>query len=100
MSIYSSNKFHMGALHDLDFCFERKDEMLTLKFLVVFNDYGGLPGSELVRMYGYITPHHERFDVVELSFKEITSIAWTYRDLTTKERLERVRATTLDLYPG
>ncbi|KAI4653274.1 hypothetical protein J4E93_001036 [Alternaria ventricosa] len=32
----------------------------------VLNYYGPLPTSELLRRYGYVTPEHQRYDVVEL----------------------------------
>ncbi|KAK4120998.1 SET domain-containing protein [Parathielavia appendiculata] len=32
----------------------------------IFNYYGPLPNGELLRRYGYVTPHHSRYDVVEL----------------------------------
>ncbi|KAL9090135.1 MAG: hypothetical protein Q9165_005415 [Trypethelium subeluteriae] len=32
----------------------------------IFNDYGALPRSELLRRYGYITPRYGKFDVAEL----------------------------------
>ena len=33
----------------------------------IFNDYGPLPRSDLLRMYGYTTENYSRYDVVELS---------------------------------
>lgn len=32
----------------------------------ILNYYGPLPSSELLRRYGYVTPEHQRYDVVEL----------------------------------
>lgn len=32
----------------------------------IFNYYGPHPNSELLRRYGYVTPKHSRYDVVEL----------------------------------
>lgn len=32
----------------------------------ILNYYGPLPTSELLRRYGYVTPEHRRYDVVEL----------------------------------
>lgn len=32
----------------------------------ILNYYGPLPLSELLRRYGYVTPEHRRYDVVEL----------------------------------
>ncbi|OAL34382.1 hypothetical protein AYO20_06435 [Fonsecaea nubica] len=33
----------------------------------IFNDYGPLPRSDLLRMYGYITDNYAQYDVVEIS---------------------------------
>jgi SET domain-containing protein 6 len=32
----------------------------------LFNDYGPLPSSDLLRRYGYLTPNYSKYDVVEL----------------------------------
>lgn len=32
----------------------------------IFNDYGSLPRSDLLRRYGYVTPNYEQYDVVEI----------------------------------
>jgi hypothetical protein len=34
----------------------------------IFNDYGKLPRSDLLRRYGYITPNYAQYDAVEISF--------------------------------
>ncbi len=41
----------------------------------VFNDYGPLPSSDLLRMYGYITDNYSTFDVVEISADLIENVA-------------------------
>ena len=41
----------------------------------IFNDYGPLPRSDLLRMYGYITKDYDRYDVVEVTFNLIESVA-------------------------
>jgi SET domain-containing protein 6 len=33
----------------------------------IYNDYGALPRSELLRNYGYITPNYTQYDVVGIS---------------------------------
>lgn len=33
----------------------------------IFNDYGPLPRSDLVRMYGYVTDNYAQYDVLEIS---------------------------------
>ncbi|KAL6879155.1 UV-endonuclease UvdE [Trichoderma novae-zelandiae] len=35
----------------------------------ILNYYGPLPNSELLRRYGYVTPKHSRYDVVELPWQ-------------------------------
>lgn len=41
----------------------------------VFNDYGPLPRSDLLRMYGYVTDNYSTFDVVEVSADLIENVA-------------------------
>lgn len=41
----------------------------------VFNDYGPLPRSDLLRMYGYLTENYSSFDVVEISADLLQNIA-------------------------
>ncbi len=41
----------------------------------IFNDYGPLPRSDLLRMYGYITDNYSAFDVVEISADLIQNVA-------------------------
>jgi N-lysine methyltransferase SETD6 len=41
----------------------------------IFNDYGPLPRSDLLRMYGYITDNYSAFDVVEMSAGLIENVA-------------------------
>ena len=41
----------------------------------IFNDYGPLPRSDLLRTYGYITDNYAHYDVVELSSQAIYDVA-------------------------
>lgn len=41
----------------------------------VFNDYGPLPSSDLLRLYGYVTDNYSTFDVVEISAQLIENVA-------------------------
>jgi SET domain-containing protein 6 len=41
----------------------------------IFNDYGPLPRSDLLRRYGYITDNYAQYDVVEIPFSAITHAA-------------------------
>lgn len=39
----------------------------------IFNDYGQLPRSDLLRRYGYVTDNYAKYDVAELSTQSILS---------------------------
>ena len=41
----------------------------------IFNDYGDLPRSDLLRRYGYITDNYSQYDVVELPLEAICHVA-------------------------
>jgi len=41
----------------------------------IFNDYGPLPRSDLLRMYGYITDNYTQYDVVEISYDLFIEVA-------------------------
>jgi SET domain-containing protein 6 len=41
----------------------------------LFNDYGPLPRSDLLRRYGYITDNYAQYDVVEIPHELVVSIA-------------------------
>lgn len=41
----------------------------------IFNDYGPLPRSDLLRMYGYVTKNYSQYDVVELSYDLLLEVA-------------------------
>ncbi|KAL7274323.1 Ribosomal lysine N-methyltransferase 4 [Rhizina undulata] len=60
----------------------------------LYNDYGPLPRSDLLRRYGYITSHYAPYDVVELSSQSIISSVWPPKDNKTgeagKEKTERI----------
>lgn len=40
----------------------------------ILNYYGPHPNSELLRRYGYVTPKHSRYDVVEIPWDLVQSI--------------------------
>lgn len=54
----------------------------------LFNDYGPLPRSDLLRRYGYITPNYAQYDVVEISAKSVTELAGG--GLEEGDRMERI----------
>ncbi|KAF2811482.1 SET domain-containing protein [Mytilinidion resinicola] len=58
-----------------------EDEVLTMKALKpimtgeeIFNDYGPLPRSDLLRRYGYVTDNYTPYDVVEISLELVCDI--------------------------
>lgn len=58
-----------------------EDEFLTVTSLKpipagqeILNYYGPLSNSELLRRYGYVTPAHARYDVVEISWDMVLSV--------------------------
>lgn len=53
----------------------------------IFNDYGTLPRSDLLRRYGYITDNYAQYDVVEIPMDLIIDTI-TAADLNSEERLE------------
>jgi len=54
----------------------------------LFNDYGPLPRSDLLRRYGYITQNYAQYDVVEISSPFIVDIAG--KNLSPEEKIVRV----------
>ncbi|KAL4976118.1 hypothetical protein BDW66DRAFT_159869 [Aspergillus desertorum] len=41
----------------------------------IFNDYGEIPRSDLLRRYGYVTDNYAQYDVIELSLDSLCSCA-------------------------
>jgi len=58
----------------------------------LYNDYGPLPRSDLLRRYGYITQNYAQFDVVELKGDLLTEtiIGMENPTLPTEEKLQRI----------
>lgn len=48
----------------------------------IFNDYGALPRSDVLRRYGYITPGYAQYDVVEISHRAVVDVVQEYRTLS------------------
>lgn len=65
----------------------------------IFNDYGQLPRSDLLRRYGYITPNYVQYDVVEIPRQLIIDAfrAKASEGLTQIADLTALRSTILDL---
>ena len=82
---------------DADRCNARlfyEDRYLDMKALKqirageeVFNDYGPLPRSDLLRRYGYITDNYAQYDVVEISMDLATDVV-TAAVIASQERME------------
>ncbi|KAF1957412.1 SET domain-containing protein [Byssothecium circinans] len=53
----------------------------------IFNDYGPLPRSDLLRRYGYITDNYARYDVVEIPFDLVAKIV-TEHEIFSEDRVE------------
>ncbi|RMD44485.1 hypothetical protein DV735_g654, partial [Chaetothyriales sp. CBS 134920] len=66
--------------------FQEEDGYLVMKAIKpikageeCLNDYGSLPRSELLRMYGYVTDNYKQYDVVEFSLDLIENVAGASR---------------------
>lgn len=62
----------------------------------ILNYYGPHPNSELLRRYGYVTPKHSRYDVVELPWEMIENALAANLSLSS-EQLESAVGFTLML---
>ena len=56
----------------------------------IYNDYGQLPRSDLLRRYGYVTDDYKKWDVVELDASLIVKEACEYHPLSEDDKQERV----------
>ena len=56
----------------------------------IFNDYGQLPRSDLLRRYGYITDRYEIWDVVEVDLELIVRKAREYLNMDEAAKTKRV----------
>ncbi|KEF58217.1 SET domain-containing protein 6 [Exophiala aquamarina CBS 119918] len=57
----------------------------------IFNDYGPLPRSDLLRMYGYITDNYAQYDVVEVSYDLFIEVAGRKHEKNNTTWLKRER---------
>lgn len=53
----------------------------------IFNDYGPLPRSDLLRRYGYVTENYAQYDVAEIPMELVSHVA-TAAGSWTEDRLE------------
>ena len=56
----------------------------------IFNDFGQLPRSDLLRRYGYVTDRYKKWDVVEIDIEAVTAAAAEYHSLSNDEKEQRV----------
>ena len=56
----------------------------------IFNDFGQLPRSDLLRRYGYVTDQYKKWDVVEIDLGVISAIATEDNHASDEEREQRV----------
>lgn len=72
--------------------------MIALKPIMkgeqIFNDFGQLPRSDLLRRYGYITDQYKRWDVVEISIDDVVTAAAEHNNLNKIEKDQRVPTQT------
>ena len=60
----------------------------------IFNDFGQLPRSDLLRRYGYVTDNYRKWDVVEINIEDVIQAASEFNNLSEKRKEDRV------LYPS
>ena len=56
----------------------------------IFNDYGQLPRSDLLRRYGYITDRYKKWDVVELDIQTVIDAVDAHIGLNESQKEARV----------
>ncbi|KAK2628603.1 hypothetical protein QTJ16_001706 [Diplocarpon rosae] len=67
-----------------------------LKGEEIFNDYGQLPRSDLLRRYGYVTKRYAPFDVAEISTPFLLSVLATTQSLGTGPTLKLLSSTEVE----
>lgn len=58
----------------------------------IFNDFGQLPRSDLLRRYGYVTDRYKKWDVVEIDIEDVKQAAFTQNALSDQQLQQRVAA--------
>ena len=56
----------------------------------IFNDFGQLPRSDLLRRYGYVTDRYKKWDVAEIGIDSVTHSAAEHNCLSKGEKEKRV----------
>lgn len=52
----------------------------------IYNDFGQLPRSDLLRRYGYVTDNYKRWDVVEVEIETVARAAGKFNKLDNRVR--------------
>ena len=61
----------------------------------IFNDYGQLPRSDLLRRYGYVTDNYKPWDVVEIDVQAVVEVASAHNGLSGNQQETRASLPTL-----
>ncbi|KIW15658.1 hypothetical protein PV08_05707 [Exophiala spinifera] len=61
----------------------------------VLNYYGPLPNGELLRRYGYTSPKHARYDVVEIPWSLVKTVTRGYDDYLPQSQTQKRRQTQI-----
>ena len=56
----------------------------------IFNDFGQLPRSDLLRRYGYVTDNYRKWDVVEVDIEDVVRAVSEFNKLSEKRKKDRV----------
>ncbi len=56
----------------------------------IFNDFGQLPRSDLLRRYGYVTDNYRKWDVVEVDIEDVIQAVHAFNKLSEKRKEDRV----------
>ena len=56
----------------------------------IFNDYGQLPRSDLLRRYGYVTDNYKIWDVVEIASELVFRVVFDRHLLDEENKKQRV----------
>lgn len=82
--VQQANSVHMTALKPIS------------KGEEIFNDYGQLPRSDLLRRYGYITNSYKEWDVIEINADLIVRVACQQCNWNETDKFQRVDSTVLN----
>lgn len=68
--------------------------MIALKGILkgeqIYNDFGQLPRSDLLRRYGYVTDRYKKWDVVEVDIDTVAECASKLNSLDGSQKEQRV----------